>query len=48
MFSTDYPHPRGGRGLLAKFEETLGDTDQDAVHRVFAGNMTELLFGLRS
>ncbi|HZT67536.1 MAG TPA: amidohydrolase family protein [Acidimicrobiales bacterium] len=43
MFSTDYPHPEGGRDPLAKFEETLtgaGETERD---RFYAGNMAELL-----
>jgi len=45
MFSTDYPHPEGGRDPLAKFEEALvgvGDADRA---RFFAGNMAELLSG---
>jgi predicted TIM-barrel fold metal-dependent hydrolase len=43
MFSTDYPHPEGGRDPLAKFEETLdhaGAEDRDAF---FHDNMAELL-----
>jgi predicted TIM-barrel fold metal-dependent hydrolase len=43
MFSTDYPHPEGGRDPLAKFEETLdGASDSDRA-RFYAGNMAELL-----
>jgi predicted TIM-barrel fold metal-dependent hydrolase len=45
MFSTDYPHPEGGRDPLAKFEETLfaiSDADTD---RFYGGNMAELLSG---
>jgi predicted TIM-barrel fold metal-dependent hydrolase len=45
MFSTDYPHPEGGKDPLAKFEETLSDTDDADVGRFFAGNMAELLAG---
>jgi predicted TIM-barrel fold metal-dependent hydrolase len=49
MFSTDYPHPEGGRDPLAKFEASLADAgitpeDQD---RFYAANMAELL-GLAS
>ena len=45
MFSTDYPHPEGGRDPLAKFEESLAvsavsEADKD---RFYAGNMAELL-----
>jgi hypothetical protein len=43
MFSTDYPHPEGGRDPLAKFEEAMtgvGDTD---CARFYAGNLADLL-----
>lgn len=43
MFSTDYPHPEGGRDPLGKFEAaltTVGESDKD---RFYAGNMAELL-----
>jgi predicted TIM-barrel fold metal-dependent hydrolase len=43
MFSTDYPHPEGGRDPLAKFEEFLGDTTPEERDRFFYGNMAELL-----
>jgi uncharacterized protein len=43
MFSTDYPHPEGGRDPLAKFEETLDGVSQGDRDRFFAGNMAELL-----
>jgi uncharacterized protein len=43
MFSTDYPHPEGGRDPLAKFEETMEDTSEDAKHRFYYQNMAELL-----
>jgi predicted TIM-barrel fold metal-dependent hydrolase len=45
MFSTDYPHPEGGRDPLAKFEEAMGDTDEDARDRFYYRNMAELLYG---
>jgi predicted TIM-barrel fold metal-dependent hydrolase len=45
MFSTDFPHPEGGKDPLAKFEATLTDTDEAAAERFFAGNMAELLAG---
>jgi predicted TIM-barrel fold metal-dependent hydrolase len=43
MFSTDYPHPEGGRDPLAKFEETLTEVGDDDTARFFAGNMADLL-----
>jgi predicted TIM-barrel fold metal-dependent hydrolase len=45
MFSSDYPHPEGGRDPLAKFEETLTETSEADQERFFAGNMSELLTG---
>jgi hypothetical protein len=43
MFSTDYPHPEGGRDPIARFEETLTGTGDADRQRFFAGNMAELL-----
>lgn len=43
MFSTDYPHPEGGRDPLAKFEEELGGVGADDLHRFYRGNMATLL-----
>jgi len=43
MFSTDYPHPEGGRDPLAKFEENLTTVDAPARARFYADNMAELL-----
>ena len=45
MFSTDYPHPEGGKDPLAKFEETLGGVSEDARDRFYYANMAELLQG---
>jgi len=45
MFSTDYPHPEGGRDPLAKFEETLVGVGEADLQRFSAGNMAELLSG---
>jgi predicted TIM-barrel fold metal-dependent hydrolase len=45
MFSTDYPHPEGGRDPLAKFEEALGNTAEADRERFYSGNMAELLDG---
>jgi predicted TIM-barrel fold metal-dependent hydrolase len=48
MFSTDYPHPEGGRDPLAKFEETLVGVDDADLARFYEGNMAELLAGAMS
>lgn len=45
MFSTDYPHPEGGRDPLAKFEETLTEISDADKQRFYFGNMAELLEG---
>jgi predicted TIM-barrel fold metal-dependent hydrolase len=43
MFSTDYPHPEGGRDPLAKFEEELDQASAEARDRFYHDNMAELL-----
>jgi predicted TIM-barrel fold metal-dependent hydrolase len=43
MFSTDYPHPEGGRDPLAKFEEELGGIGRDELDLFYRGNMATLL-----
>ena len=43
MFSTDYPHPEGGRDPLAKFEETLTEVDTAGKLGFYADNMAALL-----
>jgi predicted TIM-barrel fold metal-dependent hydrolase len=45
MFSTDYPHPEGGRDPLAKFEATMTELGEAELSRFYAGNMAELLSG---
>jgi predicted TIM-barrel fold metal-dependent hydrolase len=45
MFSSDYPHPEGGKDPLAKFTEALWMTGRDAQSRFYSANMTELLTG---
>ncbi len=45
MFSSDYPHPEGGKDPLAKFKEALWTTGGDAQTRFYHGNMSELLSG---
>ncbi|MBN2622660.1 MAG: amidohydrolase family protein [Acidimicrobiales bacterium] len=43
MFSTDYPHPEGGRDPLAKFTDALAASTPEARDRFYYGNMAELL-----
>ncbi|HET6949364.1 MAG TPA: amidohydrolase family protein [Acidimicrobiales bacterium] len=45
MFSSDYPHPEGGKDPLAKFDEALATIGPDEQRRFFHGNMAELLDG---
>jgi predicted TIM-barrel fold metal-dependent hydrolase len=45
MFSTDYPHPEGGRDPLANFAKALAATSPADQERFYAGNLTELLHG---
>jgi uncharacterized protein len=43
MFSTDYPHPEGGRDPRAKFEEALVGVSEADRDRFYHDNMAELL-----
>ncbi len=43
MFSTDYPHPEGGRDPLAKFEEAMPAVSDEDRHRFYYQNMADLL-----
>ena len=43
MFSTDYPHPEGGKDPLAKFEATMTDVAEPAKQRFYYDNMADLL-----
>jgi uncharacterized protein len=45
MFSSDYPHPEGGRDPLAKFEAALTSTSAAGQARFYAQNMQELVSG---
>lgn len=47
MFSTDYPHPEGGRDPLAKFEDAMTGTSEEAKHRFYYQNMADLLGAAR-
>jgi hypothetical protein len=43
LFSTDYPHPEGGRDPLGRFEASLGDVSAEAGDRFYAGNFAEMM-----
>jgi predicted TIM-barrel fold metal-dependent hydrolase len=43
MFSTDYPHPEGGRDPRAKFEAAMTDVSDEDRDRFYYGNMAALL-----
>ena len=45
MFSTDYPHPEGGRDPLAKFEAALEKCSEAEKDRFYYSNMSQLLHG---
>jgi predicted TIM-barrel fold metal-dependent hydrolase len=43
MFSTDFPHPEGGRDPKAKFDEALVGVDEPTLDRFYFANMAELV-----
>lgn len=43
LFSTDYPHPEGGKDPIAKFEAELGDATAEERDNFYFGNMARLL-----
>jgi predicted TIM-barrel fold metal-dependent hydrolase len=48
MFSTDYPHPEGGKDPLGKFETELEGRSELEKDRFYYGNMSQLLLGERA
>jgi len=43
LFSTDYPHPEGGRDPIARFEASMGDVGEDVKRRFYSGNYAEMM-----
>ena len=43
MFSTDYPHPEGGRNPLSRFMESTATIGNAAAERFYWGNLADLL-----
>lgn len=48
MFSTDYPHPEGGRDPLAKFEASMPGVSEADKHRFYYQNMADLIGPVRT
>ncbi len=48
MFSTDFPHPEGGRDPLQKFDDALARSSEEDRSKFFYDNMDELLHGART
>jgi predicted TIM-barrel fold metal-dependent hydrolase len=43
LFSSDYPHPEGGRDPLSRFQAALADQDEAAKDKFYAGNFAEMM-----
>lgn len=43
LFSSDYPHPEGGRDPLGRFEASLAGLDEPSKERFYAGNFADLM-----
>jgi predicted TIM-barrel fold metal-dependent hydrolase len=45
MFSSDYPHPEGGRDPLGKFEASLSGASEDTKNRFHSENFNSMFVG---
>ena len=43
LFSSDYPHPEGGRNPIARFDASLSGFGPDVVEQFYYGNMAHLM-----
>jgi predicted TIM-barrel fold metal-dependent hydrolase len=43
LFSTDYPHPEGGRDPRRRFEESMGGTPEAVKERFYSKNFAEMM-----
>jgi len=43
LFSSDYPHPEGGKDPIRKFDETLEGLSAAAVTKFYRGNFEEMM-----
>jgi uncharacterized protein len=44
LFSSDYPHPEGGRDPIGRFERSLDGLPETAKQRFYSGNFAEMMF----
>ncbi len=45
LFSSDYPHPEGGRDPLKRFEDSLAGVDDAAKERFYSSNYADMMGG---
>ncbi len=45
LFSSDYPHPEGGRDPLGRFEGSMPSVAERAKQRFYADNFAEMMGG---
>ena len=43
LFSSDFPHPEGGRDPIGRFEYSLEGFDDAVRERFYSGNFAEML-----
>lgn len=43
LFSSDYPHPEGGKDPLARFEDSMAGVSDAAKERFYSGNFADML-----
>ena len=43
LFSSDYPHPEGGKDPIRKFEETMEGISADAKDQFYRSNFEEMM-----
>ena len=44
LFSSDYPHPEGGRDPLGRFEASIADVSEEARERFYSSNFADMMF----
>lgn len=43
LFSSDYPHPEGGKDPLARFEDSMAGVSEAAKERFYSGNFFDMM-----
>ena len=43
LFSSDYPHPEGGRDPIKRFDASLEGTSAEAIEKFYSGNFAEMM-----